>query len=65
MRIALITETFLPDVNGVVTTLCRLLEYCRDRSHETICLRRTTRQPALPVRRSFHCAVCRCRSTPS
>ena len=36
MRIALITETFLPDVNGVVTTLCRLLEYCRDHGHETI-----------------------------
>jgi phosphatidylinositol alpha 1,6-mannosyltransferase len=27
MRVALITETFLPDVNGVATTLCRLLEH--------------------------------------
>lgn len=36
MRIALITETFLPDVNGVVTTLCRLLEHLRDRGHEAL-----------------------------
>ncbi|NJK78786.1 MAG: glycosyltransferase family 1 protein [Chloroflexaceae bacterium] len=27
MRVALICETFLPNVNGVVTTLCRILEY--------------------------------------
>src|SRR5262245_45564897 len=36
MRIALIAETFLPDVNGVVTTLCQLLEYLRDHGHETL-----------------------------
>ncbi|NWF82063.1 MAG: glycosyltransferase family 1 protein [Chloroflexi bacterium] len=38
MRIALITETFLPNVNGVVTTLCRLLEHLRDRGHEALLL---------------------------
>lgn len=38
MRIALITETFLPDVNGVVTTLCRLLEHMQARGHEALVL---------------------------
>lgn len=38
MRVALITETFLPNVNGVVTTLCRLLEHLRDRGHEALLL---------------------------
>ncbi|MCU0493443.1 MAG: glycosyltransferase family 1 protein [Chloroflexaceae bacterium] len=36
MRIALMTETFLPDVNGVVTTLCRLLEHLQRRNHEAL-----------------------------
>lgn len=38
MRIALITETFLPDVNGVVTTLCRLLEHLQTTGHEALVL---------------------------
>jgi phosphatidylinositol alpha 1,6-mannosyltransferase len=36
LRIALMTETFLPNVNGVVTTLCRLLEHLRERGHEAL-----------------------------
>lgn len=36
MRIALITETFLPNVNGVVTTLCHLLEHVQAQGHEAI-----------------------------
>jgi glycosyltransferase involved in cell wall biosynthesis len=36
MRIALITETFLPNVNGVTTTLCRLLDHLQARGHEAI-----------------------------
>lgn len=36
MRVALITETFLPDTNGVVTTICRVLEHLQAHGHEAI-----------------------------
>ena len=36
MRVALITETFLPDTNGVVSTLCRVLEHLQAQGHEAI-----------------------------
>ena len=36
MRVALITETFLPDVNGVTTTLCRLLEHLQTAGHAAL-----------------------------
>jgi phosphatidylinositol alpha 1,6-mannosyltransferase len=36
MRVALISETFLPSVNGVTTTLCRLLEHLERRGGKAI-----------------------------
>lgn len=36
MRIALFTETFLPSVDGVVNTLCHLLEHLAETGHESI-----------------------------
>lgn len=36
MRIALFTETFLPKVDGIVNTLCYLLQHLDARGHESI-----------------------------
>ena len=36
MRIALFTETFLPKVDGIVNTLCHLLDHLAFRNHESI-----------------------------
>ncbi|MEQ9363737.1 MAG: glycosyltransferase family 1 protein, partial [Leptospirales bacterium] len=36
MKIAYFTETFLPKVDGVVNTLCNLLEYLPERGHESL-----------------------------
>ncbi len=36
MRVALICETFLPDVNGVTTTLCRILEHLQAEGHPAL-----------------------------
>ncbi len=36
MRVALFSEVFLPKVDGVVLTLCRLLDYLGDHGHESI-----------------------------
>jgi glycosyltransferase involved in cell wall biosynthesis len=38
MRVALICETFLPNVNGVVTTICRILEHLQAEGHEAMLL---------------------------
>lgn len=36
MRVALVCETFLPDVNGVTTTLCRILEHLQAEGHPAL-----------------------------
>lgn len=36
MRIAITTETFLPKIDGIVTTLCHLLDHLQIRGHECI-----------------------------
>jgi glycosyltransferase involved in cell wall biosynthesis len=36
MRIALFTETFLPKIDGVVNTLCYLLDHLEKRGHQTL-----------------------------
>lgn len=36
LRVALFTETFLPKVDGVVNTLCHLLDYLAERGHRAI-----------------------------
>ena len=36
MRIAFISETFLPKIDGITNTLCRLLEHLARRGHESV-----------------------------
>lgn len=36
MRIAFVTETFLPKVDGIVNTLCHLLRYLAERNHASL-----------------------------
>ena len=36
MRIALVTETFLPRVDGITRTLCHVLSYLNKRGHDTL-----------------------------
>jgi phosphatidylinositol alpha 1,6-mannosyltransferase len=36
MRIAIVTEAFLPQVNGVTNSVLRLLEYCKSQGHEVL-----------------------------
>jgi phosphatidylinositol alpha 1,6-mannosyltransferase len=36
MRIAIVTEAFLPQVNGVTNSVLRLLEYCKREGHQVL-----------------------------
>ncbi|GAB49223.1 glycosyltransferase family 4 protein [Mobilicoccus pelagius] len=36
MRIAIVTESFLPSLNGVTTSVCRVLDCLRRRGHEAV-----------------------------
>ena len=51
MRIALFTETFLPKVDGIVNTLCQLLEHLAGRGREErLCLHPAVARSATPAR---------------
>ena len=55
MRIAIFTETFLPKVDGIVNTLCHLLDHLARHDHQSILFApeggpaKVARTPRLPI----------------
>ncbi|WP_088818819.1 glycosyltransferase family 4 protein [Kytococcus aerolatus] len=47
MRVAIVTESFLPALNGVTTSVCKVLECLADKGHEAavVCPRSSTLSP--------------------
>jgi phosphatidylinositol alpha 1,6-mannosyltransferase len=53
VRIAIVTESFLPSINGVTTSVCRVAEHLRLRGHEAVILAPRSRETTLPAYGDF------------
>lgn len=53
MRIAIVTESFLPSLNGVTTSVCRIADHLRARGHEAVILAPRAREATSPSYRGF------------